>query len=104
MGVRDLLGEEEAVARHSACGVEVRLREDARSAEARIRRHRERDLVRLEVLAGEGAPARKGGKEGQGLSMRGLDGDAGGQILTGSACCSPRRGDRGSRPCTAIRA
>ena len=58
MGVGDFLREEEAVARHSVYGVEVRFGEDARGAETRIRRHRERDLVGLEVFPGEGAPTR----------------------------------------------
>ena len=102
MGVRNLLRKEEAVARHGACGIEVRFREHARSAEAGVGRHGERDLIRLEVLAREGPPAR--GRRGTGLSMKGEGGGAGEKILTGSACCSPRRGDRGSRPCMGIQA
>ena len=107
MGVRDLLREEETVARYRTSGVIVWLRKDARSAQPRVRRHRERHLVGLEVLPGEGAPVRGIGEGGCGEEGSARDARTqrwAREILTGSACRSPRRADRGSRPSTAIRA
>ena len=65
MGVGDLLGQEEAVAGHGVFGIVVRLREDARCTQPGIRRHSERNLVRLQVLACKGASAQR---EERGLS------------------------------------
>ena len=66
MGVCDLLRQEQAVARDRVRGVEVGFREDTWGAEARERRHRERHLRRLQVLAREVTTSWMGGKQHSG--------------------------------------